>query len=258
MDKKTASPSRDFIYTIPSKVLFDDSITDLDRKIYMIIRSFMDTTGDCYPSNGWFAEKFKINKRTVPSSINRLVEAGHIKRIDHESKRYLIINYSPCIDFTDDPMIVGSPPHDPEITPPMIVGSPNTSSNIINSKMIAAPHVDNFRKAKEEAVTHPDNVRAFQDKFSNKDVAIEELYDVAVKKLTKGESPISKHAFYKFIVNEYATNWRNKASQSFSNQRSNKNQTSYEERMKAQEMYSMKKYQETLQVSANNKKQNSG
>lgn len=256
MDKKTATASRDFIYTIPSKVLFDDSITDLDRKIYMIIRSFMDTTGDCYPSNAWFAEKLKINKRTVPASINRLVETGHIKRIDHESKRYLIINYSPCLDFSDDPMIVGSPPHDPEITPPMIVGSPNTSSNIINSNMIAATHVDNSIKAKEEAVTHPDNVRAFQDKFSNKDVTIEQLYDVAVKKLTKGENPISKHAFYKFIVNEYATNWQNKKSQSFGTHTVSKNQASYEERMKAQEALTMQKYQETLKARAEYKKQN--
>ena len=127
MDTKNATANRDFIYTIPSRVLFDKNLTDLDRKVYMIIRSFMDTTGNCYPSNGWLAEKFDVEKRSIPRSLARLLKYGYVKRINEKGQRYLIINYTPC---PEEVVTSESPPHDPSVTPPMTAGSPNTSSKI--------------------------------------------------------------------------------------------------------------------------------
>ena len=128
--------NRDFIYTIPSRILFDKTITDLDRKVYMIIRSFMDTTGQCYPSNNWFAEALGCDKRSIPRSVDRLIEQDYIKRIDQDGRRYLLIQQKPCPEKLIDPMTLGSPPHDPNVTPPMTLMSPNTSSNIINTNNI--------------------------------------------------------------------------------------------------------------------------
>jgi len=55
--------NRDFVYNIPEKVLFDNSLTINDLKVYAIVRSFMDTTGTAFPSNNWIANKliFKTN-----------------------------------------------------------------------------------------------------------------------------------------------------------------------------------------------------
>lgn len=154
MDTKESSFNRDFIYTIPSRVLFDNNITDLDRKIYMVIRSFMDTTGDCYPSNAWFAEKFGVEKRSIPRSLDRLIKFGYIKRVIQNERRFLLINQVP---FKEEGMTSGSPPHDPSVTPPMTLGSSNTSSNNSISNIIktSTPPSESLEKYQYQETLYP-------------------------------------------------------------------------------------------------------
>lgn len=81
---------RDFIYTIPESILFDGSLNFTDTKIYMIVRSFMDTTGDAYPTNGWIATKIEIDPLTVSRSISKLVKKKYLERIeDDKGHRHL-------------------------------------------------------------------------------------------------------------------------------------------------------------------------
>ncbi len=85
---------RDFIYTCPSKVFNDPSLTLNEIKIYMMIRSFMDTTGEAYPSNNWIADHIGINRRNTINNINKLIAKGYIERFTHERQRYLRIKVS--------------------------------------------------------------------------------------------------------------------------------------------------------------------
>lgn len=93
--------NRDFIYTIPSKVLLDSSLTLIDLKIYMLIRSFMDTTGEAYPSNRWIAEKLSVHQISVSKSIAKMVSKKYITRIEMQGQRYLM---------TGKPIPTGVPP----------------------------------------------------------------------------------------------------------------------------------------------------
>lgn len=84
-------PARQFIYNIPESVLFDNSLVLTDVRIYMIVRSFMDTTGQAFFSNDWAAKKLNVDPRTVRRSIARLVEREHLHREDDNNLRYLTI-----------------------------------------------------------------------------------------------------------------------------------------------------------------------
>lgn len=83
--------NRDFVYHIPGRVLFDKTLKPIDLKVYAIVRSFMDTTGEAYPSNGWFANKLDIDPTTASRSLTRLEKGCHIKRTEIDGRRYLLI-----------------------------------------------------------------------------------------------------------------------------------------------------------------------
>lgn len=156
------SYNRDFIYTIPSKVLHDDSLTLNDIKIYMMVRSFMDTTGDAYPSNNWIANEMKMDKRTVIRSISHLVEKGYLIREEIHGVRHLRINCAPLPekviepdenDKNDNksyphPVTFVSPPRDSRVTPPRDSRVTQLDQTTITSKIIKSDFskksVDNF------------------------------------------------------------------------------------------------------------------
>ncbi len=50
----------------------------------------MDTRGEAYPSNNWIANKLGIYPRSVPRSLERLEERGHVTRLEINGKRHLI------------------------------------------------------------------------------------------------------------------------------------------------------------------------
>jgi DNA-binding MarR family transcriptional regulator len=102
--------SRDFIYTCPAKVLDDNSLSLNDLKIYMKIRSFMDTTGEAYPSNSWFAKSLNIDSRSVRRCITKLVSKGYIERFTRDEKRYLRVKQTPIIEET-----TSTPPSDTDL-----------------------------------------------------------------------------------------------------------------------------------------------
>ena len=101
--------SRQFIYTIPESILFDTDLTDIDKKIYMIIRSFMDTTGKAYPPNGWLADKIKCDSRSITRGVDKLLK-----------KKYIRLNP----DSNGREFLLGSP------VPASIVEPPKTDMNV--------------------------------------------------------------------------------------------------------------------------------
>jgi len=131
----TATFNRDFIYSIPSKILFNYDLTFLEIKVYMIIRSFMDTTGDCYPSNNWIAEICKVEKRSIIRAINSLVDKSLIERITIKNQRYLVIKRTP---LPDEGVTFPSPPSDTGVTPPRDTDVTQLDQNNINTNILTA------------------------------------------------------------------------------------------------------------------------
>lgn len=88
-----ASPinQRAFIYTCPDRVFDDKSLSLNELRIYMMVRSFLDSTGTAYPSNQWIAERLNIEPRSARRCVTNLVEKGHLFRVFIDSRRYLTI-----------------------------------------------------------------------------------------------------------------------------------------------------------------------
>jgi biotin operon repressor len=169
---KEKSYNRDFIYTIPSKILHDESLTFNDVKVYMMVRSFMDTTGDAYPSNNWIANEFNMDRRTVIRSINHLIEKGYVIKEEINGVRHLRINITPLpqkvieLDEPEDnddqngnksyphPVSPVSPPRVTAVTPPSVTAVTQLDQTLITSKIIkndfSIKSVDNFFKAPTE------------------------------------------------------------------------------------------------------------
>ncbi len=85
------SDNRDFIYTIPQTVLLDLTLHLVDLRVYALVRSFMDTTGDAYPSNGWLAKKLDVDPTTISRSISKLQKKGYLTRVEIAGRRHLMI-----------------------------------------------------------------------------------------------------------------------------------------------------------------------
>ncbi len=129
-DKDNNLHKRDFIYTCPAKVLHDPSITTNELKIYMMIRSFMDTTGVAYPSNKWLAEHLGINPRNTVHNINKLVSKGYLERIEENGKRFLSI---PRQKILEEDMSQKTSPHvAKDISPHVAKDTLLYQSNIIS------------------------------------------------------------------------------------------------------------------------------
>lgn len=91
--------NRDFVYNVPGKVLFDADLTLIDFKVYAVIRSFMDTTGAAYPSNGWLADKLGISYKSASRSLNKLAKRNHIAIIERDGRRFCIVGQQIPLDL---------------------------------------------------------------------------------------------------------------------------------------------------------------
>ncbi len=142
---------RDFIYTCPSKVFNDHSLTLNELKIYMLIRSFMDTTGIAYPSNEWISDHLGINERNTCKNISKLVNKGYIERIIKNGQRFLRIKVAELpekgvFQKTSPPSQKTSPPVAKDVPPPVAKDTQlyqnNITSKIINTPISPKPKKD--------------------------------------------------------------------------------------------------------------------
>lgn len=101
--------TRDFIYTCPSRVFKDNSLTKNELSIYMIVRSFMDSTGSAYPSNNWIASEIDCSRATVIRAINKLVDKSYLYRIEINGRRHLTFTM-PILEELVSPVIRGVSP----------------------------------------------------------------------------------------------------------------------------------------------------
>lgn len=145
--------NREFIYTAPESILFDLSLSTNELRIYMIVRSFMDTTGSAYPSNRWLSDKLKIDPRNVQVAIAKLIEKGYLVRMQKDNRRHLRTNVTPIPET-----IVSHPEHDaghhpptiPSITPPTMPSITQLDQRSIISKTTTAKVVVNINNLQEK------------------------------------------------------------------------------------------------------------
>lgn len=73
---------RDFIYSCPERVFNDHTLTLNEFRVYLIYRSFMDSTDDdSYPSKvDLLKKKFDIDESEVFKCIDNLVEKGYMEK----------------------------------------------------------------------------------------------------------------------------------------------------------------------------------
>ena len=189
-----------FTYSVQRSVFKDHTLTINDLKIYMIVRSFTATTGDAYPSNNWIANELEIDRRTVITCINRLIEKDYLIKYDIKGKRHLSVkvpsipqeiiapNEEEKLSTEGDPnvtqlVIARSLPSDHTITPPSDLAITLLNKNIINLKNInkksnksacfANKSVDNFSKlkpklkylTKEERLENEKVIKAREEKW---------------------------------------------------------------------------------------------
>ncbi len=190
---------RDFIYTIPESVLFDPELTLIEFRLYMIIRSFMDTTGTAYPSNAWFARQLGIYPRSVPRCLKKLEDRKHICRISVDGKRYLVTGKPIPAAKVEAPELTSveggvtddmggcHPGHGGDVTPDIQLDHNNIISKIIDHED------DNYKKQNASAAkraTIPqriakldyheqalvDKLKTFKGMFAGQAVRIVEQY----------------------------------------------------------------------------------
>lgn len=93
--------NREFIYTVPESIFLDATLTLTDMKVYMFIRSFMDSHRECFASNRWFSEKLEVTRRTIISSLIKLENKGYIVRSEINNTRILTTKRN-ALKMTDD------------------------------------------------------------------------------------------------------------------------------------------------------------
>lgn len=140
-DHNNNTCNRDFIYTVPEKIFNDTTLSINDLKIYMIIRSFMDTTGHAYPSNNWIAKRLGIDRRSVITCINNLLLKNYIVRKQVNERRYLSIN---TISMPEEVVISRSLGGDLEITGGGDLEITQLDQNTITSKIINSLSQEEF------------------------------------------------------------------------------------------------------------------
>lgn len=119
---------REYFYPIPESVLLDQNLTLLDIRVYGIAYSYL--TGKhhkCWATNGEFAEILNVEKRSIITSLNRLIKQNHLRKYTEDGERLIALpDNSLCIsDKKDDEAVIRkSLGGDPRITGGVIQRSP--------------------------------------------------------------------------------------------------------------------------------------
>lgn len=82
---KRVNTAKKGVTNCPQEVLFNPSLSDMDVRIYMLVKTLQWTTGWCYMSQRGMAKELYPDRnkqyyRKVGKSLNRLVSAGYLRR----------------------------------------------------------------------------------------------------------------------------------------------------------------------------------
>lgn len=193
-------------FILPNSVFSDMTLNGSLLRIYMLIYSFMHTTGVAYPSNKWIASKVGIDERRVRDNISKLVEKGYIERVIINDKRHLKIKTNPM----PDPQDLNDKPSNQDgggtktaggggqkrpggedenvhivckddykkINPVVVYSEPDRSKPepTHEKPQQQQKFSDKKTRVEHQAITDPENIKLFESRFSQRQVTIEELF----------------------------------------------------------------------------------
>ena len=185
---------REFVYNLPETIFFDTDLTINDLRVYGVIRSFMDTRGDAYPSNNWIARRLNIHRTTAITCINRLIKKDYILKEDIKGHRHLRIKTHPIpqeiiapidSDLAITPLVAPAlPPSSGRTTPPSSASATQLDQTLIRSKNI---NNNNAKRTKKSGSVKP----VITEKFDG------ELLELREKHLPGDESDRTDGEFLK-------------------------------------------------------------
>lgn len=154
-----------FVYMIPKEILFNPKLTFVDIKVYSIVRSFMDSRRNCYPTNNWIAKQLNVASRTIQASLERLCNLKYLERITIEGRRYIktvhaierddVPNDGKNIEG-DDLQIVGGRSTD-RGGDDLQIHTPIIDQNILSKDYDHIDHLDHFESQEAELKEAPEN-----------------------------------------------------------------------------------------------------
>ena len=98
---------KNYFAVIPASVRYDKNLKPLAKLLYGEITALCNEKGYCWASNGYFAELYGVDNKTISRAIQQLEECGHIKCVydktqQNNDKRRIFIEYGQkCPDGMD-------------------------------------------------------------------------------------------------------------------------------------------------------------
>ncbi|HJH55079.1 MAG TPA: helix-turn-helix domain-containing protein [Brachyspira hyodysenteriae] len=89
---------KNYFAVIPASVRYDKNLKPLAKLLYGEITALCNEKGYCWASNGYFAELYGVDNKTISRAIQQLEECGHIKCVydktqQNNDKRKIFIEY---------------------------------------------------------------------------------------------------------------------------------------------------------------------
>lgn len=83
--------NRQYLYTVPEKILLDKTLTIHDLRVYMVIRSLMDGQMHECLYNNYVGDKCNIDEKRGLFCINKLLRKDYLSIEEIDGQRYLRI-----------------------------------------------------------------------------------------------------------------------------------------------------------------------
>lgn len=79
---------------IPATVRYDERLKANEKLLYGEITSLTNKTGECWATNKYFAELYKVSVRSIQSWLSNLVKTNYITiKVINESERFITLRY---------------------------------------------------------------------------------------------------------------------------------------------------------------------
>ena len=159
---------------IPANVRYDENLAPNEKLLYGEITALCNKTGQCFATNQYFAELYKVEIETISRWIKHLNNNGYIQSyVDKEkgNQRY--------IQLSQDLLIKNSIPIDKKINSPIDKKVNNNNTNMNNT----FNNTSNKKESKKEIAKTFDEIIA--ENFDNEKVKTELIEFIKMRKQIK-------------------------------------------------------------------------
>ena len=185
---------------IPANVRYDNDLTPNAKLLYGEITALCNEKGYCWASNNYFAELYKVSKKSISKWINQLIQKGYIKSQimykegskSREERRLYISNPMEEKFHTPSPKVLY--PMEEKFHTPMEekVKDNNTYiNNTNNNTVISLDDIDNIWKLYPNKKDKTKAYKYIKRILTKEKISVEEL-ERAVKRYAKEKENTDK------------------------------------------------------------------